>query len=152
MESDTVCAPSVFTIHGSHAKASDRNLHAKTQEDKAFVRCVSDVAGISICNSGPTNDKGECKHGFGPEVKCSEEFVRGLQMGGKKCHGACKDADKRQEVTFKVAQEMCQKLGMRLPQSDADLARVKDTGCGLRDMHIWFDKQPAQAAPAKDAP
>jgi len=116
-ESDIVCSPHAYAVQGKTKTLNDDNLRKMTQEDKAHVRCVSDTHAISICNSGKSNEGGKCKDALGPNDECSKSFIPA--EGGKNCSGACKDADKRVEVTFSVAQDMCAQLDMRLPKKSS---------------------------------
>jgi hypothetical protein len=119
-------------------------------EDKAYVRCVSERGqgnkGISICNAGPRKC-GQAKE-MANARKCTPEFVAGLRhfsigrnkySAGQKCRGACMASTEQDFVTFSQAQAICEGLGMHLPGTVRGLQLVEDTGCNLNREYIWYD-------------
>jgi hypothetical protein len=144
---DTVCEKYAYAGSGK-AFQSKEQAEKKKDDETAFVRCVSDTAGISICSSGCSKDNTGKSNNNKPKENCSEDFIKNLKSwkNGKKtpgqgCRGACKDEDGKVTgaVTFAAAQQICSNLGMRIPKTNEDFARAKGTGCNFNGKKIWYD-------------
>lgn len=134
-EQDRVCSPYQYVVLGKTVNPEASDLQQKTKDDMAYVRCVDNTKGISVCDDGCHKTKTET----GDLPECSKSFVP--MENGKKCYGACKPDDGVAQRTLESAKAFCEALGMWVPKTNADLARAKGTGCNYNKQPIWFDKQ-----------
>ena len=144
-EKNTVCAAYGLTVKGGEAqgkvsKATTKNLK---ESEIAFIRCVNDDVGISVCTDA-RQKKGDhmCDLAFVASLKAKDK------KNGKGTFGACKPKDGNSEKTLADAKKFCESMNMRIPGNETDLATGKGTGCGHNKEQIWYAGVVVEAAAA----
>jgi len=139
-EKNTVCAAYGLTVKGGQAKGKVSKATTKRLKDTeiAFVRCVNDDVGISVCTDATSlQKKGDhtCDLAFVASLKAK---LVASKKNGKGAHGACKPKDGNAEKTLADAEKFCKSMNMRIPGNETDLATGLDTGCGQNSEQIWY--------------
>jgi len=134
-KANTVCATYGLTVKGNEKNIDKSTTTKQREDDIAMVRCVNDDVGISVCTDATDVQKKS-------DQECSKAFVDSLKAAqnkkGKQSHGACKPKSMENEMTLANAQTFCKDLDMRVPQTQAELTRAEDTGCGFDTELVWY--------------